>query len=332
LDNTEKRDSVDRPTDKLNDSWWARFVFYLERKMSGRAAKRREETAVDRAARITASATFWIAIFTLVSLLVSVGTFLILKGQLKEMHDSGTDTHDLAVAAGQQAIAANTQSQQAIAQTSKMSESLKKTDDLIKATNVLAVQAKRQADAARDAMSAAAESSNQDRRPWVGLQSLQCNNCKIETDGSFVVGDLSAFLVNTGKTPAVDMIVTYDFISIKASEPIPTYDLIEKETVPPNLPPDVAASVARTLALVKRSITLSKEVLAPNASRGITIIARLKQERKMMANIEDQNVVYGLGKITYYDTIHTIQHTTMFCVMNEVGASFRFCPSGNQMN
>jgi len=258
----------------------------------------------------------------------------IFEKQWQEMHDSGTDTHDLAVAAKAQADAAKA-----------TAESTKDIADRAlaqaNATNYLAKQAKRQANTASEAVRSSIESANQDRRPWVGLQLLQCNGCKTESDGSLIIGDLSAVLVNTGKTPAVDMIVDYTFISTKASDPIPTYDLIEKEhltqrkraeTIPPNLPPEMAASIAKTMALVERSITPSKEVLAPNAGRGITIIAGLRQERKAMARREDQNNIYGLGKITYYDTSRTIKHTTTFCVMNEVGTVFRYCPSGNDMD
>ncbi|HUY14545.1 MAG TPA: hypothetical protein VMX16_13115 [Terriglobia bacterium] len=197
------------------------------------------------------------------------------------------------------------------------------------------------AKATRDAVDTNINLSNEDRRPWVGLQALQCNNCRTEADGSLIIGDLSALLVNTGKTPAVDMIVSYTLDSTKASDPIPTYEDIEKtqeaerkkmRTVATNVPPDIAADMAKTMAMVDRDIMPSKEVLAPNAPRGITIIAGYRQQRNKMANMEDRNVIYGLGKITYYDTSRVVLHTTTFCVMNEFGVSFRYCPTGNDMN
>src|SRR5260370_622371 len=77
--------------------------------MDERAPKKQKEPPMDRAARITAKATVWIAFFTFVSVAVSVFTFLILKSQLREMHDGGIDTHNLAVAAGKQAEAARDQ-------------------------------------------------------------------------------------------------------------------------------------------------------------------------------------------------------------------------------
>jgi hypothetical protein len=64
------------------------------------------EQSDDRSAvRLTAVATVWMAIFTLVLTAVNGGTLLILHEQLKEMHEGGIDTHNLAVAAGNQAKA-----------------------------------------------------------------------------------------------------------------------------------------------------------------------------------------------------------------------------------
>jgi hypothetical protein len=326
----------------------ARIVEYVRRRRYERKVERQEETTADKAARIAATATAWIAFFTLVSLAVSTATFLILKHQLREMHESGVDTHTLA----QQAITQATQTTNLALAAKSQADAAKATADATKqvadrtlaqstATNDLARQARRQADIAIEALRASIESADQDRRPWVGLQLLQCNDCKTEPDGSLLIGSLSAVLVNTGKTPAIDMIVDWTFESIKASDPIPTYDAIEKEseserqrafTIPPNLSPDEAASMSKEFDVIKRRLTPSKEILAPNAARGITIIASFRQARKMTPNVEDQNTIYGLGKVTYYDPPHKIQHVTTFCVMNEIGVDFRYCPSGNEMN
>jgi hypothetical protein len=194
---------------------------------------------------------------------------------------------------------------------------------------------------AKRALDASVAQAKLDRRPWVGLQLLQCNNCRTDTDGSLIIGDLSAVLVNTGKTPAVDMVVESILKTAKASDSVPTYDAIEQEresrlkkalTVPSNLPPNMAASIAKAMVLVERDITPPREVSAPNAPRGITIIGGLRQGRDSRAAMEDRVVVYGLGKVTYYDGSRTTQYTTTFCVMNDAGASFRYCPTGNEMN
>jgi hypothetical protein len=131
----------------------------LKRKMRGRATKRKEETAPDNAARITAAATKWMAVFTFVLMLCTAGTLLLLDGQLREMHEGGADTHTLAVSAGQQAVAAKALAEESKAQVLKMDESLAKTDALIQtaarqaiATDKLAREAARSADIARNSL------------------------------------------------------------------------------------------------------------------------------------------------------------------------------------
>ena len=103
MENTDKSASTDAPIAQPRDTQWIRLISYAKRKMDERTAKKQKEPPTDKAARVTANATIWIAFFTFVSVAVSVGTFLILKSQLKEMHDGGVDTHNLAQAAMDQA-------------------------------------------------------------------------------------------------------------------------------------------------------------------------------------------------------------------------------------
>jgi hypothetical protein len=77
----------------------------VNRKRYQRKRKKEEEAPTDRAARLTATATIWMAIFTLLLILVGGGTYWILKNQLREMHEGGIDTQNLARAAQKQAAA-----------------------------------------------------------------------------------------------------------------------------------------------------------------------------------------------------------------------------------
>jgi hypothetical protein len=72
------------------------WIAYLKRKVQERKATRENETATDRAVRITATATVWMAIFTLVLTFVGIVT-------LVQLIEGGQDTHDLAEAAKKQA-------------------------------------------------------------------------------------------------------------------------------------------------------------------------------------------------------------------------------------
>lgn len=106
MNDTDDGATSDRQIKQFCRERWTRFIGYAKRKMNERRTKKQQETSADKASRITATATAWIAFFTLVSVLVNGGMFYVLKQQLKEMHDAGTDTHNLAVAAGVQADAA----------------------------------------------------------------------------------------------------------------------------------------------------------------------------------------------------------------------------------
>src|ERR1035441_8063663 len=74
-------------------------IGYIKRKVHERATKHKEETPTDRAARVSAVATAWMALFTLVLMLVGVGTYFILKNQLHEMHEGGTQPDRIIAAA-----------------------------------------------------------------------------------------------------------------------------------------------------------------------------------------------------------------------------------------
>ncbi len=63
------------------------------------------ETIADRAARQTAAATIWMAVFTCALFLLNGVTIAILVKQLSEMHRGGLDTHDLAEEAKKQSSA-----------------------------------------------------------------------------------------------------------------------------------------------------------------------------------------------------------------------------------
>jgi hypothetical protein len=79
-------------------------VSYIKRKLQERRAKYKDEPATDKAARRTATATVWIAVFTVI--LAGVGAFT-----LYEVIEGGNDTHTLAEAAKAQAEAAQSQTQ-----------------------------------------------------------------------------------------------------------------------------------------------------------------------------------------------------------------------------
>jgi hypothetical protein len=169
---------------------WTRLVSYVKRKMHERSTKKKKESAIDRAARRTANATVWLAIFTVVLAVVSGLTLFILKRQLGEMRGSGKqtdkliclyqkqvaqlakqagDTHTLAVAAGKQAAEAIIQ----------------------------ANAARISAEAAKSASQTAKDSLHVSERAYVVIE---------EPSFGFSTKSVSLPLVNSGHIPSGEMI------------------------------------------------------------------------------------------------------------------------------
>jgi hypothetical protein len=96
MENAENRQPPNPPIAQPRQGWWVRLIGYIKRKSHERKAKKKEETPADRATRRTATATVWIAVFTVVLGFVSLFT-------LYEVMEGGTDTHDLAKSADTQA-------------------------------------------------------------------------------------------------------------------------------------------------------------------------------------------------------------------------------------
>jgi hypothetical protein len=184
-------------------------IRYIKRKIQERAAKKKEETAADKAARITAAATKWMAIFTFILVLVTLGTLLVLRSQLREMQSGGKDTHDLADAAGKQQEATGN-----IAEASKQQAAATKSlaDNAIaqaKAANELAAQAKVSADAARRLADTDVRQLEVAQRPWLVIE--------IERTGTIFSNDKEAVIkipvtiTNTGQTPATETYFRNEF-------------------------------------------------------------------------------------------------------------------------
>lgn len=133
------------------------LVAYIKRKLRERNAKKDKESPTDRAVRVTATATIWMAMFTFVLAFVGAVTLIeIVKG--------GQDTHDLAVAAGKQA--------------DKMKDMSDAADKIRQAAEDMAAQERILADNSRKELEASNRQSRQvleesiatshlDQRAWV---------------------------------------------------------------------------------------------------------------------------------------------------------------------
>jgi hypothetical protein len=92
LDNETCGDGPNDEIDPLRDKRRLRFIGYVKRKLENRRAKKEKESATDRAARKTASASVWMAVFTLVLATASVGGIWISYRTLTEIQSGAAQT------------------------------------------------------------------------------------------------------------------------------------------------------------------------------------------------------------------------------------------------
>ena len=168
------------------------LIHKIKSKMREYRARKNNEAPTDRAVRVTANATVWMAIFTAFLFFTSAATVWILKNQLLEMHEGGIDTHALAQAAKRQAAAAQSFSDSADRIKTSMNDAVGKMDQQVTKLNSGVQQTSR---LARDAEIANTNALDADR-PWIGA--------------SFNISDFAAdktpvFTItfqNSGKRPA----------------------------------------------------------------------------------------------------------------------------------
>jgi hypothetical protein len=281
----------------------------------------------------------------LIATVINAGATVVYVRYVKKSNEAAThQTSQLIAAANVQASAATRNADSAASMATSASQQAAYSKSIAdqtlaqaKATNDLARQAALSANTAKEALQSNIELSREDRRAWVGLQGFQCAGCSIDQAGfAIIVRDFSGIVVNTGKTPALKMQIKTVFMNGKRGAPIPDWDTVQKETSPPqptispNLPPDAKNSILKTMEIINRE-SVEMEAMPPNAVRTFTVPSA-RFEREKVTPMEDQVVIYILGKISYYDTKLDKQHSTWFCLMNVHGDGFHFCPSGNDMD
>jgi len=264
---------------------------------------------------------FFVATVTLAAIIVTAGVFW---EQFKEM---SSQTNILAISARQSRRDSAASSVNAAKQIKIAEQQAAAAQDSVKAIQEQATIARQLA--------------KEDRRPWVGASDFECANCATipkETNPNdfrtpvtveeITWGDMSIVLENFGRTPAIDMNFSSFFGIVRTkSQPIPDYDSILAELTPKTIPDQLAKQVE----IVKTFTGLISTVLPPNSSRKIKMPQQGAGGRRLNVTIPEQTVTYVLGRITYYGPERRKQFITNFCLMNEKGVEFRFCPSGNDM-
>lgn len=169
------------------------FIDKIKSKLHERKTKKEQENPVDRAARITAKATAWIAVFTVVMALVGIGT-------LYEIIEGGGDTHDLAVAAGKQADRMKDLADRMKDQADRTKDLADRMKDQADQTKTIAGQAVIQANAARSAAGTARESLESVQRAFITYLSTKSDRTG-RPEGTYFYDFVPVFQ-NSGVTPA----------------------------------------------------------------------------------------------------------------------------------
>jgi hypothetical protein len=277
-------DAEGKPLPPRRPRWLKVFVAEIERQRRKCRRLHHRESAPDRAARRTATATVCIAVFSVVSAGVTFFTYWVLSGQLEEMRSSGKQTGQIIERMKEAnettkkvAVAAQTQATAMGGQLDAMKTALAQTDRLIAAATV-------QAGAAR----IAAITAQQQIRAYVfvkpfaevyGLDSRQFLQTWI-------------MLRNAGATPASEVLVT---ASVDALLDAPSDNRFDK---------------GERIAKIDSVLDPSGETL--QAAGLVTVHRPFEQsEIDAIATGKDEKV-YVWGRITYRDVLREMRHT-YFC-------------------
>jgi hypothetical protein len=291
--------------------------------------------------RLSIILTFVIAALTAGNVLIASRYASIAK---KAAEDSGAQTERIIGAANIQASAATKNAAASGQSAQAASDFAVQAKGINTQTEAAVRQFQRIARDSEKAMTASAEASRLDQRPWVGLQTIQCNGCTTSADSRINVHDLVGVVVNTGKTPALQMVIEQHVaINTLKVDPIPDWPSIERQSKeaeerafenPPNTPPDLAARRTEIFEKVKKDMAFKKSVsvLPPNATRILNFVPSFKIAREPGGASHEERITYVVGRIAYYDSRRDKQYTTTFCMVNDSGVDFRFCSTGNDMN
>jgi hypothetical protein len=103
LENVEKATKVKNPRNSLFRRLWTLLVGQVNRAIEDFESGEQIKKAAETPDQITANATKWMMRFTFVLAIIGILTLCVLRNQLKEMHEGGIDTKNLANAATEQA-------------------------------------------------------------------------------------------------------------------------------------------------------------------------------------------------------------------------------------
>lgn len=299
-----------KPTGKPSGGFWRWFILHAERKMHQRRAHREKEKSgekpEDRAARLTATATVWIAIFTVV--LAGVGVLT-----LFELIEGGADTKALVTASKQQANAASDQAD-AAQQFSDTAEDINgRMSDAVDQLQSTAENTKRTIKNAENSFRA-------EQRAWVGVAGIADNKGFTDTEP----WQITVVFFNSGRTPARNAQISSMFITSRTELSGPPSDSIKLLT---SFTPvqSIAPQGYYRLTIGKES---AGEIVTGHQRVGAKIL--ISQYNLIKTR---QLFLYYFG-ILKYDDAFGKQHQTQYCALlaDPATKDAGICDSFNDLN
>ena len=264
--------------------------------------------------------------------------------QWLEMHAGGKDTHDLAVAAGNQATWTQRLADSAKIQSDKTQALADRTKDLADRmkdqadqTKAIAVQAIVQARAAQEFAAEAANSVRVARdamyleqRPWVGIEIIDI----LAPNQS---PELKVVIQNSGKTPALQWRDESILAQGESDDPPGDYDFLHAREIhdyPPALKQRIKEHPEEESQVREMAGKYFATLEALNRREQQTLPPGGTSEKYMiMGPLQDHLFHFVIGKLVYRDPIDpTKEHTTNYCLVAFRAAPLRLCKSGQDMN
>ena len=167
-----------------------------------------------------------IAVFALCSVVVAILQWRAMTGQLKEMQSGGTDTHNLAVAAGNQATWTQSLADYMKTQADRTKDLADRMKDQADQTTTIAGQAVIQAEAAQSAAKTARRSLEISHRPWLVVKATVASPLTYDAQGANITIHYS--IANIGNSPAIGIWVWPEFYILNGTKPA---GMIERERI-----------------------------------------------------------------------------------------------------
>jgi hypothetical protein len=270
-------------------NFWRGFIRHIKTKMDERRAKKEKESSADRSARLTASATFWMAAFTLILALTNGLTiWVLIRG--------GSDTRDLVKASQDAANAASDQAD-AAQQFSDTAEDIN--NRLSDAVN----QLQSAADNAKSSIKATQDALRLEQRPWLYISGMNLRPLTVHEPFAIEV-----WIYNSGKTPGTPISA-------------PVFITVGDDKI--NKLQDIPAPHVNQLGMIFPDTRYGPDVLLSTVNGGTRVVREGDIEAY---NAKPSKLwVYVYGRLEYRDTFG-VKHTTSYCAVSNGGVGFQACP------